>query len=244
MSSINKTLSSLSCDSLIGKRIALDGLPGAGKTTLGNSIKRYLESKKIKTVFLSEYVNSKLLNLYISDMSKYGFMFQVAMLKEKKMIYERAEELAQSGYVVIIDRSRIGDLSFARMQRENYGWSDDEWNVYLSMYDELNPVDIIINLDTSVEVAFERKTSRGRDGESSYTLEYYNNLKNVQDKELEKRASDVMITVDWNDDLSVITTTSDQVNENQVNENQVNEMISSDAFNRKILSPAIYHLSS
>lgn len=190
---------------LTGKIIALDGLPGAGKTTLGKTLKSHLEESNVKCVFLSEYVNQLLLSLYISDMGKYSFMFQVAMLKEKKMIYERAQELAKDGYLVIIDRSKIGDLSFALMQKDTYNWTKEEYDVYESMFNELNPVDLIVNMDTTECIAFDRKKKRNRSCESAYTIEYYQLLKQTQDSELYMRAIDRMLVIDWNDDLCEIS---------------------------------------
>ena len=185
---------------LSGKIIALDGLPGVGKTTFGHFLYEYLNKIGIQCIFLSEYVNQELLELYLSDLNKYSLMFQIAMLKEKSMTYHVATKEAAEGKFVIIDRSHIGDSSFALMQKSKYKWTKKECSTYDSIFNELNMPTCIINLDSSVSTAFARMLERQRPGEiSAYTTEYYDKLKLNQDNQLHKYATDIVLVFDWND---------------------------------------------
>lgn len=203
-----------------GLVIALDGLPGVGKTTFGEALTDYLNlvsDTEENAIFLSEYVNNKLLLLYLSDMNKYSLMFQLAMLKEKAKTYELAAFYASQGKTVIIDRSHIGDLSFAILQKRTCGWTENEYAAYISCLEEITPPHLIVYLQVDVNVAYERMLKRGRIGESSaYSKQYYTSLNDTQEMELSARTSTIdtdhldsnackMLIINWNKELPVIS---------------------------------------
>lgn len=63
---------------------------------------------------ISEKIPESLLDLYLSDMKKYTFSFQVIVARERIRIYKEASENAKSGYVVFIDRGLWGRLCFCK----------------------------------------------------------------------------------------------------------------------------------
>lgn len=171
--------------SLCGKIAIIDGLISSGKTTWGNSIVNYLNSIGIKSIFFTEPIDNEFLNMYISDMKKYSFTFQLDMKCERKKIYKAALDKARrEGYFVIIDRGMHGDKAFALMQKHQGMISKQEWSVYLRKHTVSNmpEPEWIIMLKCSPETAMRRTELRGRDGESAYTLDYFERLENAYDE--------------------------------------------------------------
>lgn len=89
--------------------IALEGLIGVGKSTLG---KKWAESDGVH--FLAERVNPLLLHCFYKDPKGYAFAFQMAMLRTRTWEYQyiRAEEKGRYS-TFIMDRSAIGDAIFS-----------------------------------------------------------------------------------------------------------------------------------
>src|SRR4051812_7244364 len=93
----------------------IEGIIGVGKTTLGRSLEKMLNDNGIATKFFPEYVNKDLLGQYIGNMHRYAYSFQLIMLCKRIEIYREAERFAATGGVAIIDRSIVGDMTFALM---------------------------------------------------------------------------------------------------------------------------------
>lgn len=171
--------------SLSGKIAIIDGLISSGKTTWGNSIVSYLNSIGIKSVFYTEPIDEEFLNMYIADMAKYSFTFQLDMKCERKRIYKAAIDKARrEGYFVIIDRGMHGDKAFALMQKHEGMITKEEWNIYLRKHTTsgLPEPEWVIMLKCSPETAIRRTALRGRRGESSYTLDYFKRLENAYEE--------------------------------------------------------------
>ena len=164
-----------------GKIIILEGLISSGKSTLGRSLERFLNQQGIKAIFLPEFVNKPLLNLFFANPAKYAFTYQICVLRERFHIHLRAMELKRQGYVVIIDRGLSGDLMFALTQRSNGHINDSEWAVYWATFqDHLSKCfrpDYVVYLNVTPEIAFQRLKERGDPEEiKGYDLEYFINL--------------------------------------------------------------------
>ena len=113
--------------SLKGGVFTIEGVIGVGKTTVGRSLEKYLNDIGIRANFYPEYVNKELLAQYIGDMKRYAYAFQMIMLCKRIEIYRDAERYADTGGVALIDRSIIGDMTFAKMQYDNGNFTKDEW---------------------------------------------------------------------------------------------------------------------
>jgi deoxyguanosine kinase len=89
--------------------IALEGLIGVGKSTLG---KKWAENEGVH--FLAERVNPLLLHCFYQDPKGYAFAFQMAMLRTRTWEYQciRAEEKDRYS-TFVMDRSAIGDAIFS-----------------------------------------------------------------------------------------------------------------------------------
>lgn len=90
--------------------IALEGLIGVGKSTLG---KKWTDDNKVH--FLSERVNPILLHCFYQDPAGYAFAFQMAMLRTRTWEYQsiRMETKSHRYSTYVMDRSAIGDAIFS-----------------------------------------------------------------------------------------------------------------------------------
>lgn len=189
---------------LIGSIITLEGLIGVGKTCLGRSIVKFLENIGFKAKFFPEYVNQKFLDKYIKNMEKYSFAYQVMMLCKRIKIYEDAERFAATGGIAIIDRSLIGDMSFARMQKDKGYFTKQDWEDYLSMAEDeiqLSPTASIF-LECSSQISLDRVKRRGVESEiKGYTIEYMDELRNAYIASIKECNNIKHVSIDWSKDI-------------------------------------------
>jgi len=186
-----------------GKVIVLEGLIGVGKSTLGRSLESYLSKNGVEVIWMPEPVNSKLLDLYISDMTKYAFPFQVIIARERIQMYKEAKRYAEEGKVVIIDRGLPGDLAFAYMQKDKGFFTEKEWEVYRDLIsnDKIERPDAIIYLDCTSETAWRRIQQRGIFSEKNgYNRRYLKDLSDSYEKSL---VNHKCFRIDWNEDQLV-----------------------------------------
>jgi deoxyadenosine/deoxycytidine kinase len=189
---------------LRGRIFVIEGLIGVGKTTLGKSLEKYLNSIGIECKFFPEYVNNDLLDLYIKDMPREAFAFQLFMLSKRIDIYREATTFAKTGGIAIIDRSIHGDMAFAYMQKEKGFISEAEWNIYLKIVQaeiQLEPsATIFLNCD--IEKCFTRLKIRGNKSESTgYTQGYFSDLSNAYSYIMNEYSTCKIINIDWNNHL-------------------------------------------
>lgn len=186
---------------LRGSIILVEGIIGAGKSTLASKLNGLLSRVSIPSMLLEEDVDSNMLRLFLSDMRKYAFAFQMTMLVQRQKIYMKALDFARrENGVAIVDRSLWGDWAFANMHHRYGNIDDNEWNAYLSVMEstQLPQPSHVIYLDVSVETALARIVSRNRDTEStSYTLSYLNDLDDSYRKAMSQSPTTVSY-VDWN----------------------------------------------
>lgn len=162
----------------------IEGIIGAGKTTLGNSIEYYLNNIGIECKFYKEYVNNELLNQFISNMPRYAYSYQMIMLIKRLEIYKKAEEFSRLGGVSIIDRSLVGDMTFAKMHYEKNNITDGEWEIYNNFVKNekvLSPT-ACIYLNCNVDTSKSRINNRGIISEiNGYDNNYLEELKRAYD---------------------------------------------------------------
>lgn len=178
----------------------IEGIIGVGKTTVGRSLEKYLNDIGITAKFFPEYVNKELLRQYIGDMKRYAYCFQMVMLCKRIEIYREAERFAATGGVAFIDRSIIGDMTFARMQYVNGNFTEAEWNTYLSLMKQeiqLTPHASLF-LDCSSQTSLERIKLRGIKAEiKGYTAEYIQQLHDAYMVSIENCQTVRHIDISW-----------------------------------------------
>jgi deoxyadenosine/deoxycytidine kinase len=201
-----------------GNVIVLEGPIGVGKSTLGKSLSMYLSRLGLPVKFFPEFVNNSLLELYLSDMKKYAYAFQVIIARERLQIYRDASNFSNTGGISIIDRSLIGDYTFALMQREKGYINDDEWAVYLNLirHDPDCEPYVTLFLECDPKQAFSRMRKRNNSSEvKGYSIEYFEDLNNAYMKTIQSVQHEVNI-VPWNserviDDSKLDDETCDEV---------------------------------
>ena len=156
----------------------VDGLPGAGKTSLIASLKAM---KRTDLVVWEEKIDQTRLRRMLSDMKRYAFDYQMFRLRESAKTFKAALSCAQKGQFVVIDRSVVGDSAFAWNHYLSGNLTDVQWSTYLEALKLLlaemkaagsSVTQLYIYLSTSAEQALRRIRRRGREGESTYSFVY------------------------------------------------------------------------
>jgi deoxyadenosine/deoxycytidine kinase len=184
----------------------IEGIIGVGKTTMGRSLERFLNDNGIRCKFFSEYINIDLLSQYIGDMPKYAYSFQMIMLCKRIEIYRDAERFAATGGVALIDRSIIGDMTFARMQKDNGNFTSKEWDIYLSLMKneiQMTPT-ASLYLRCSTGTSLTRVKKRGIQAEiDGYTSEYMDQLYNAYETSINECSNVRHVILDWNNPVVI-----------------------------------------
>ena len=193
---------------LRGMTIIIEGLIGTGKSTAGYSLTRWLNCNGIRAQYFPEYRNNRLLDQYIKNMPKYAYAFQIFMLQQRLHIYSEAKRFSELGGISIIDRSLLGDYTFAKMQKQKGYFTIDEWNVYISLMEHDSKIepDIIMYLHCSPEISFNRMKLRGIKSEvGGYTIEYFNDLHKAYESTMAEITHEIH-KVSWDKDIIPIIT--------------------------------------
>jgi deoxyadenosine/deoxycytidine kinase len=165
------------------KIIFLEGIPGSGKTTLGNSYKAHNHN----VIFCEEWVDEKILAEYIADMPNKATSFQFRAQEETIKKIRDAVEYVKSGKTVVIDRGISGNASFAELQFQRGFISEIDMLRYRERFSEesvLSKLEVpyeIWHLQCDPSRALTRIMKRNRNGESAYTLEYLESLASQQE---------------------------------------------------------------
>lgn len=190
--------------SLKGGIYVIEGIVGVGKTTLGKSIEHYLNNIGLKCKFYREYVNDDLLNQFIGNMKTYAYCFQMIMLLKRIEIYKEAEMFSNLGGVALIDRSIMGDMTFAKMHYENGNISEEEWIIYNNYIKSkmLPTPTACIHLICDVQTSIDRLKIRGVQSEiNGYSSNYIIDLKTMYDTVIKSCNNVKTISLNWDKQL-------------------------------------------
>ena len=167
--------------------IYIDGIPGAGKTSLLHSIKAAMGDA---VAVHEEEVDQERLSQMLRNMKKHAASYQFHRLLESAKLLRTAITEAQAGKGVVIDRSVAGDAAFAWNHYRSGNISETEWATYKKnllffrqKQEEIGNDFPITHLYIKISAAnaLTRIKKRGRPGESTYTEEY---LEGVHDAHL------------------------------------------------------------
>jgi deoxyadenosine/deoxycytidine kinase len=152
--------------------ICIDGVVGAGKTTLGEIL-----AKDLDLLFFKEPVdNNPLLDKFYYDQKRYSFPIQVYFLNKRFKMLKEAAQLSGC----IMDRSIYGDVIFARLLMEGELMSREEYDLYEELlYNMLAHIErpkLMVYLAITVDNAIARIEERGREFEKVVNKNYWESL--------------------------------------------------------------------
>ena len=157
------------------KIVCINGNIASGKSTL---LKR-LQSRGHDVVLegLNRGKWRDVLSMYYTSPERYGYLFQTLVLAEMKETYaairKRVREPANPEGIVFVERSHLDCLSFAMLVHRNGHMSKEEMATFKQLYDLLlEQPDVVITLELSPKVCFERCKARGRQCETDISLSY------------------------------------------------------------------------
>lgn len=151
-------------------KIAIEANIGAGKSTL---MKNLFERDRI-TIFQEPVSDWQFLSKFYDDPSRWGLTFNLEVL----MTFQQWKDIT---FNALIERSPLSCRHvFTQLQYDNNQISKDELALFDRFFNKMAWFpDIIIYIDTSPIICFERMQIRGRECESCVPLEY---LQSVDDK--------------------------------------------------------------
>lgn len=154
--------------------IIVDGVVGAGKSTLSEKI-----SKTLNIPVFYELQNQTTMNLledFYRDKSRWSFALQIHFLNER---FRMIKEIHKNGSG-ILDRSIFGDRIFAQMLNEDGWMTDDEFDTYSTllnnMLEHAKKPNLLIYIDCNLETAMSRINKRGREMEQKVDEIYWKRL--------------------------------------------------------------------
>ena len=161
--------------------IWVEGLIGAGKSTLVKSLHEHL---KLRPLY-EPVEENKYLSLFYEDPGRWAFSMQVELLQRRITMHNLAIDEALYGQEykgAVLDRGLPGDRVFCKLLWKSGLIHDFEWETYQCLYGtavsrNLVTPSLLLYLDVTPEKAFERINKRGRSAESSITLDYLKSLR-------------------------------------------------------------------
>lgn len=190
---------------LKGSILVVEGNISSGKSTLTKDMAKFLNEIGIKAFVYEEPILTTYLELFLSDMKRYAFGFQMSMLLERQCLYDRAQQFAGAGGVAIVDRGFYGDKVFAVLHHENGNISDKEMSVYEDVFSrmEFQAPSFVLYLEVDPAVNVHRCNIRSRGGEcGAYTIDYFEKLNELYELMLDQMtAENGILRFNWNEDV-------------------------------------------
>ncbi|MBN2794139.1 MAG: deoxynucleoside kinase [Clostridia bacterium] len=157
--------------------IVVDGIIGAGKTTIAKMVSEHLNIpmfEELKNDDLGNTLEHRMLNKFYSDQSRWSAIIQVMFLNER---FRDLKDIEKNNQFAVMDRSIYGDEIFAKTINKRGNMSDDELIIYQellhNMLEHINPPKLLIYLDVSIDTAMDRIKQRSRGTEADTIPEDY-----------------------------------------------------------------------
>lgn len=151
--------------------IAIEGVIGAGKTTLTKMLHKKLGGKLV----LEKYMENPFLTRFYQDRERYAFQTQIYFLLTRFKQLQKLHQYNLFEDYTIIDYVFEKDKIFAHLNLQ-----DDELQLYNLLVAQLEktlpPPDLVVYLQSSVDRLMENIKKRGRDFEETITRQYISDL--------------------------------------------------------------------
>ncbi len=174
--------------------IAIEGLIGAGKTTLA----RRLGNEHNGRLVLEEFDDNPFLPLFYDDPERYGFSVELSFLAQRYHQLKRVTEQDLFTPCTIADYSLGKSLVFASVTLR-----PDEYTLFIDLYGimfkDLPQPQLIVYLHLGMDRLRERIRSRGRSYEQRIGAEYLMRLQERYLDHLQKRQGSRVLVVDMKD---------------------------------------------
>ncbi len=159
------------------KHVAIAGNIGAGKTTLCTLLAKHFNWE----VHFEDTEENPYLSDFYVDMKRWAFNLQIYFLNSR---YRQVLNIQNGEKTVIQDRTIYEDAyifapnlyEMGLMPKRDY---DNYFSLFQLMSSQVNPPDILIYLRSSIPTLVDHIEKRGRDYESSMSIEY---LKRLNDR--------------------------------------------------------------
>lgn len=174
--------------------VTIEGLIGAGKSTLKAWLEAECARQELPIVFVDEPVETWqsivdengvcVLTRFYEDPAKWAFSFQMMAYISRLHLLDSARK-ENPHALIVAERSLSADRHvFAQMLHDSGDISTIDFAIYLKWFDyfaaKFEP-EMIIYLDTPVDLAIERIARRSRDGEAAIDAAYIERLKTYTD---------------------------------------------------------------
>jgi deoxyadenosine/deoxycytidine kinase len=151
--------------------VAIEGVIGAGKTTLAVKLAKFIDAKPM----LEKFEENPFLEKFYEDISHYAFQTQIFFLLSR---YRQQQELAQTD---LFEQTIVSDYMFEKDKIFAYlNLQDDELKLYETMVGLLEKSvpkpDLVVYLQSSVDRLMTNIKKRGRKYERSMPKEYIQSL--------------------------------------------------------------------
>ncbi|MFW5717091.1 MAG: deoxynucleoside kinase [Spirochaetota bacterium] len=154
--------------------IIIEGQIGVGKTTMGEMLERELGITLYRE--LQEPETNTLLDRFYADRTRWAFTLQIHFLNER---FRMIKQIRRDGGGTL-DRSIYGDRVFAEVLHEDGSMLHEEFVTYTTllgnMLEHVEPPDLLIYLDCTVDTALERIKKRNRGLEAGIPRDYLERL--------------------------------------------------------------------
>lgn len=186
----------------IMQMIAIEGLPGSGKSTLMDKLAKELNAR----MFIEPVDTNPFLDLYYRDPKKYALAMQFHLLSERyRMHLDGIAHVWKTKQSVIFDRSIYGDLVFCQKNYEDGNMSMLEYMTYSNMRDVMLRTLMIphftIYLEVDPVIALRNIKNRNRECEQEIPLSYLQGLSKIYDQKMNELESmgTKLIRINWNE---------------------------------------------
>ncbi|MCP3959140.1 MAG: deoxynucleoside kinase [bacterium] len=153
--------------------IGIAGMIGAGKSTLATALGEHLDID----VYYEPVKDNEYLEDFYRDTPRYSFAMQIYLLNRR---FQQHQEIIWRGRSAVQDRTIYEDSIFARMLAESGLMDERDYRTYSELFRHMSNFmckpNVIVYLDVSPELSHERIRHRGRQVESSVSLEYLSAL--------------------------------------------------------------------